>query len=172
MLMPIPDSAGASPGTFLLAPPRALWANASAPDPPLSNSGPGADRCNAVERRRMTCPPTTTGLLDTLADLDGEELACLGLRRANDFMDAFSDLNKQAKEQAWERYAAPPRRQRKPRQPTLASVAKQAGKGGIEVARYEVKPDGTVVIVTGTPEPAAPDNPWPLDEFRTKDTKQ
>ena len=65
-----------------------------------------------------------------------------------------------------------PRRQRKPRKPTLANVAKQANKAAIAVARYEVKPDGTVVVVTGTPEPAAPGNAWPLDEFRTKETKQ
>ena len=39
-----------------------------------------------------------------------------------------------------------------PRKPTLASVAKQASKAGIAVARYEVKPDGTVVVVTGTGE--------------------
>jgi hypothetical protein len=31
----------------------------------------------------------------------------------------------------------------------LASVAKQVSRAGIEVARYEVKPDGTVVVVTG-----------------------
>src|SRR5262245_31095231 len=40
-------------------------------------------------------------------------------------------------------------RQRKPRRPSLASVAKQASKAGIEVARYEIKPDGSVVVVTG-----------------------
>ena len=67
---------------------------------------------------------------------------------------------------------ATPRRQRKPRPPTLVSVAKQASKAGIDVARYEVKPEGTVVVVAGKPEPAAPENPWPLDEFRTKETKQ
>ena len=64
------------------------------------------------------------------------------------------------------------KRHRKPRKPTLAAVAKQASKAGIAVARYKVKPDGTVVIVTGKPEAAAPENPWPLDEFRTKETKQ
>ena len=32
---------------------------------------------------------------------------------------------------------------RTPRKPTLASVAKQASKAAIPVARYEVKPDGT-----------------------------
>jgi len=51
-------------------------------------------------------------------------------------------------------------------------VAKQASKAEIEVARYEVRPDGTVVIVPGKPAPVEPDNPWPLDEFRTKETKQ
>jgi hypothetical protein len=38
------------------------------------------------------------------------------------------------------------------RKPTLASVAKQASKAAIPVARYEMKPDGTVVIVTGQGE--------------------
>jgi len=46
-------------------------------------------------------------------------------------------------------------------------VAKQASKVGIEVARYEVKPDGTVVIVTVKPESSEPGN-----EFRTKENKQ
>ena len=61
---------------------------------------------------------------------------------------------------------------RKPRKPTLTSIARAAGKAAIAVARYEVKPDGTVVVVTGNPEPAAAGNAWPLDEFRTKETKQ
>ena len=61
---------------------------------------------------------------------------------------------------------------RTPRKPTLASVARQVSKAGIEVARYEIKPDGSITIVTGKPESAAPDNSWPLDEFRTKETKQ
>ena len=43
-------------------------------------------------------------------------------------------------------------RQHKPRKPTLASVAKQASKAAIAVARYEVKPDGSIVIVTGQGE--------------------
>jgi hypothetical protein len=49
----------------------------------------------------------------------------------------------------WFGVPAKPRRQRKP---TLASVAKQACKAGLEVARYEVKPDGSIVIVTGKGE--------------------
>lgn len=34
------------------------------------------------------------------------------------------------------------------RKPTLASVAKQAAKAGIGVARFEVDPDGKIVVVT------------------------
>ena len=62
------------------------------------------------------------------------------------------------------------RKPRKSRKPTLASVAKQANKPGI--ARIEMKPDGTVVIITGKPESAEMENPWSLDEFRTKENKQ
>jgi hypothetical protein len=66
-----------------------------------------------------------------------------------------------------------PNREREPRRPKLARIAAQASKAGIEVARYEIKPDGTVVVVTGgEPEPAAAENPWPLDEFQRKDIKQ
>jgi hypothetical protein len=54
-------------------------------------------------------------------------------------------------------------RQRKPRRPSLASVAKQARKAGIEVARYEIKPDNTVVVVIGEPESPALENPWLAD---------
>ena len=117
----------------------------------------------------MTEPPGAAAMID-ISDLDGEDLACLDMRRAfkDDF---FSDLDKQAKEEAWERYAAL-FKPSKPRKATLASVAKQATKAAIAVARYEVKPDGTVVVVTGNPEPAAAGNAWPLDEFRTKETKQ
>ena len=57
-------------------------------------------------------------------------------------------------------------RQRKPRRPSLASVAKQARKAGIEVARYEIKPDNTVVVVIGEPESTALENPWLVDLHR------
>src|SRR5262245_57308841 len=63
-----------------------------------------------------------------------------------------------------------PRRQRKPRQPTLASVAKQASKAGIDAVGYEVKPDRTIVIVTGKSESTEP-NPW-LDDLRRKEGKR
>jgi hypothetical protein len=54
-------------------------------------------------------------------------------------------------------------RQRKPRRPSLASVAKQASRAGIEVVRYEIKPDGSVVVVIGEPESTALENPWLAD---------
>ena len=59
------------------------------------------------------------------------------------------DASRQALALAAAHFKLASKRQRKPRRPTLASVAKQASKAGIEVARYEIKPDGTVVVVTG-----------------------
>ena len=56
------------------------------------------------------------------------------------------------------------------RTPTLTSIAKQATKAGIEIARYEVIPDGKIIIVTGKPEPTDTSNPWLVD--MDKVTKQ
>jgi hypothetical protein len=46
----------------------------------------------------------------------------------------------------------PAQRKRRARKPTLASVAKQASKAGVVVARYEVEPDGKITIIPGQPE--------------------
>jgi hypothetical protein len=46
--------------------------------------------------------------------------------------------------------AAKPAPKRRERKPTLASVAKQASRAGIEVARYEVEA-GKITVVTGKP---------------------
>jgi len=59
------------------------------------------------------------------------------------------------------------KRRRKPR-PTLASVAKQASKAALAVARYEVKPDGTIIVTPGEPELADTNNPWPTADLRKK----
>jgi hypothetical protein len=64
----------------------------------------------------------------------------------------------------------PPPAVRKPRRPTLASIARQANRAAIAVARYEIKPDGTIVIVTGQGESTELENPW-LAEL-PKETKQ
>ena len=37
------------------------------------------------------------------------------------------------------------------RKPSLVSVARQAAKASLEVARYEVDPDGKIVVITGKP---------------------
>jgi hypothetical protein len=63
---------------------------------------------------------------------------------------------------------AQPQPKRRLRKPCLTSVSKQASRAGIEVARYEIKPDGTVVVVTGKSE-STELNPW-LDDLKV--TKQ
>jgi len=60
-----------------------------------------------------------------------------------------------------------PQRRRK-RQPTLVSVSREASRAGIPVVRYEVKPDGTITIITKQPEPAAPERGNELDDWLTK----
>src|SRR5262245_52790259 len=60
---------------------------------------------------------------------------------------------------------------RKPRKPTLASALKQAAKAGKNVKGAEVYPDRTV-LQFGEPELTGSTDPWPLDEFRPKETKQ
>jgi hypothetical protein len=63
---------------------------------------------------------------------------------------------------SWGTIAEPKRRARKP---TLASVARQATKAGIEVARYEIAPDGKIAVITGKPEPTKSDLDRELEEF-------
>ena len=48
-----------------------------------------------------------------------------------------------------------------PRKPTLLSIAKQALKAGIEVARYEVEPSGKIIVITSKSESVGVEpNPW------------
>jgi hypothetical protein len=61
------------------------------------------------------------------------------------------------------------RKRKRQHKPTLASIAKQASKAEVEVARYEIRPDGTIVVVTGKGEPSTESNPW-LDDLKV--TKQ
>jgi hypothetical protein len=63
-----------------------------------------------------------------------------------------------------------PDTRRRQHKPTLAGVAKQASKAGIEVARYEIRPDGSIVVVTGKGEPTEASNPWLAEAERL--TKQ
>ena len=61
-----------------------------------------------------------------------------------------------------------PSKPRKPRKPSLARVAREASKAGIEVGRYEIKPDGTVIVVIGKPASVEADNPWLADLHKVK----
>jgi hypothetical protein len=65
---------------------------------------------------------------------------------------------------ARQRYAAlcngMAKRKRRERKVTLASVAKQANKAGIAVARYEIEPDGKIIVVTSKPDDDNSINPW------------
>jgi hypothetical protein len=126
----------------------------------------------------MTSPPNSTKApypleIDGVELFDDEDLACAipGARLVRGPLfkdDFFSYLKKQAEEEFAKlpkpRPSRPkPSRPRKPSKPTLAEMAKQASKAGIEVARYEVKPDGTVVVVVGgTPTTNESDNPWDI----------
>jgi hypothetical protein len=85
--------------------------------------------------------------------------------------DAYDAQHWQPDYEAWRRQwqrtgtgTAKPERERRERKPTLASVAKQAIKAGIEVARYEVEPD-KIVIVVGKPAPEQADD---LDNWIAK----
>lgn len=51
-------------------------------------------------------------------------------------------------------------RTRRARKPTLTSVAKQASKAGIAVARYEVEPDKIVIVVGKSGMDNAGVNEW------------
>jgi hypothetical protein len=47
-----------------------------------------------------------------------------------------------------------------PRKPTLLSIAKQARKAGVEIARIEVEPTGKIIIITGSGDSVSVTNPW------------
>jgi hypothetical protein len=54
-------------------------------------------------------------------------------------------------------------KQRNPRKPTLLTVAKQARKAGLEVARFEIEPTGKIIVVTGKADSGSVEpnqNPW------------
>jgi len=63
-----------------------------------------------------------------------------------------------------------PREPGKPRRPSISKMIKQTEQAGKPLATITL-PDGTKLDFN-KPEPAESENPWPLDEFRTKETKQ
>jgi hypothetical protein len=86
-------------------------------------------------------------------------------------IDAFEKLSgKRRRQWPMATQIEPTSKVRTPRKPTLATLIKRAEKTGRQVTSITT-PDGTTLHF-GEPEPAAPENSWPLDEFRTKETKQ
>jgi hypothetical protein len=62
---------------------------------------------------------------------------------------------------------------RKPRTPSTRTLVKRAEAAtGKTVTAITTLADGGTKLDVGTGTAAAPENPWPLDEFRTKETKQ
>jgi hypothetical protein len=58
---------------------------------------------------------------------------------------------------------------RSPRKPTLLSVAKQAVKAGLNIARVEIEPTGKIVIITASGDSVDVErNPW--DGVLSRDT--
>src|SRR5215831_1911352 len=62
------------------------------------------------------------------------------------------------------------RKPSKPRRQSISKMIEQAEKTGKPLASLTL-PDGTKLDF-GKPDLAEPENAWPLDEFRTKETKQ
>jgi len=118
-------------------------------------------RAKFEAERKATENEPAAAMLDIM-DLDDEDLACAGLRRAfkDDF---FSDLDKQAQEE----YFASLPKPRKPRKPSIGKLVDQAKAAGVTSVTL---PDGTRLDF-GKPESAEPENPW-LAELRKKETKK
>ena len=115
----------------------------------------------AEAERKATENEPAAAMID-IGDLDREDLACLGLRRAFED-DFFSDLDKQAQEE----YFASLPKPRKPRKSSIGKLVDQAKAAGVTSVTL---PDGTRLDF-GKPESAEPENPW-LAELRKKETKK
>ena len=127
---------------------------------------PGLDQQRYAERR-VTQPlisqknsPKITRLPAELAGFCCEKLDCPECLQAYRRGVAFLRQERASK-------VAPRTR----RQPTLVSALKQAAKAGKSVKGAEVHPD-RVVLQFGVPEPVELSDPWPLNEFCPKETKQ
>ena len=90
-------------------------------------------------------------------ELDGEDIACLGMRRA-DRSDFFADLNRQAFEEAVARLPKPPK-PRQTRKPSIRTLVKQAERASGKTVTSITTPDGTTLHF-GEPEPTEATNPW------------
>jgi hypothetical protein len=102
---------------------------------------------------------------DDIDYLDGEDIRCLGMWRA-DRQRLFPLAD--------ETFAASPKppKPRKTPKPTIERIAKDARKAGLTIASIEVKADGSFTIATSNESAArAAENPWRA-EFQRKESKK
>src|SRR5262245_36564559 len=104
-------------------------------------------------------------------ELDGEEIACLGMRRANPWaneilertpwrlVSAYRSGTITCRFPAMARKAQEPRRQRKPRKPSIRTLVKQAERATGKTVTSITTSDGTTLHF-GEPEPTEATNPW------------
>jgi hypothetical protein len=117
-------------------------------------------------------PPSTD--LSSVADLNGEDLACAGLRRVCDSDDLFVEIRREGRAElvralgAGNAFKPPapakPRRQRKPSLRKMIAAAERGGKNVTSITT----PDG-VTLHFGKVEDSEASNPW-LDDLKV--TKQ
>jgi hypothetical protein len=106
------------------------------PGPPLSNSGP------ELGQRRVRTPVThISHSINPDNRLVVEVPLGCGFHHHRKLVEAAL------------RQPAPPRQRQRQRKPTLVSVARAARKAGIDPARIEIRPDGTVVVTGKGDEP-------------------
>ena len=131
-----------------------------------------------------TGEPRTGYVLDIFnprAILCGDLPARVALLKAIFGIDEHGQLTKPPPPQAFatqvlwwvffNRLPTPAPKPRKPRRPSISKMIAQAEKATGKPVTSITMPDGTKLGFDKS-ESAAPDNPWPLDEFRTKETKQ
>src|SRR5262245_20625682 len=133
--------------------------------PPGSYVEAHAEERAKIEAERKATENEPAAAMIDIGDLDREDLACLGLRRAFED-DFFSDLKKQAQEEYFANLPKP-RKPRKPRKPSIGKLVEQAKAAGVTSVTLL---DGTKLDF-GKPESAEPENPW-LAELKKKETKK
>jgi hypothetical protein len=90
--------------------------------------------------------------------LDGEDLACLGMRRAD--WEPFFPRTDEDWEKLFAALQAAKGKPPKPRKPNIRTLIEQAKAAG---ATAITLPDGTRLELAGAPDPATESNPWRAD---------
>jgi hypothetical protein len=118
----------------------------------------------------MEVPGAVWGQVDIAAEARREER----LRAVLADLDRQSDDRARefrARQAAERQAAASVKPTRKPRRPSISKMIAQAEKATGKPVTAITMPDGTKLDFS-KPESVEPENPWPLDEFRTKETMQ